>query len=209
MIEPSTHSQVLLAVLGALLTVSGAVAGAPATTVESSADGVSATIVHDGDSLRFHAAADQTVTVRTSADAGTELHVVLRESGDFSDVYGATVSEDGTATASLDLRHVEPGTNVSVTVRHEQENLARADGAVVNESVEMPTATTTVPTTYDESGFPFTSTATTTTATTTGDDATGDTTSEDTTDEVGVPGFGVPAALAALLAALALARRRR
>lgn len=207
MTESSTYSQVLLALATVVLTVSGAVAAAPATTTESSAEDVSATIVHDGDALWLHAVADQFVTVETTADAGTELTVVLREDGNFVDAVGATVSEDGTATATLDLRTFEPGTSVSVGVQYEQETLAQVEGEIAAESTASePTAT---PTTYDESEFAFTSTAATTDDASAGEDATTEETTLDETGGIGVPGFGGPAALAALLAALALARRRQ
>ncbi|MFC4450992.1 BGTF surface domain-containing protein [Halorussus aquaticus] len=157
MVEIALHRRIALA-LALVALVSSTAAGAPASPVGVSSDivdaspteanpalaqtngtttegNVSATIVHDGEPLEFRPARNQNVTIRTNADAGTELNVVLRENGQYADMYDVTVSEDGTATANLDLRMAEPGTNVTVTVNQEGRKLAEATGVVTNHEV--------------------------------------------------------------------------
>lgn len=160
-----------------------------------------ATILYPEETLLVHPKSDQTVYGTTNLRPGTELAVTAENDepnspNAFTRTATVTVREDGTFVAELNVTGVETGTNFSVGVGP---GLARMNGRVVNESVTLPTVTTTEPTakpTTDESAF------TTETTTTTPDDD-----DDGHTDEF-VPGFGVPAALVALLAALALARQR-
>lgn len=158
-----------------------------------------ATIQYPAETILVHSAPDQTVRGTTNLRPGTELTVTavndeLNSPRAFTRSVNVTVREDGSFAATLDFDGVEPGTNFTVRVGP---GLTYSKGRVVSDSVTLPTdaittTTTPTPTTVNESGFPFTSTTDTT---------------DGRADEFGVPGFGVPAALAALLAALALARR--
>ena len=156
-----------------------------------------ATIRYPEETLLVHPKSGQAVYGTTNLRPGTELAVTAENDepnspNAFTRTANVTVREDGTFVAELNLTRVEPGTNFSVSVGP---GLTRMNGQVVNESVTLPTVTTTEPTTRattDESAF------------------TTDTTTDSVDDNDGVvPGFGVFAALAALLAALALARQRR
>jgi PGF-CTERM protein len=159
-----------------------------------------ATIRHPEETLLVHPDTDQTVRGTTNLRPGTELTVTavnddLNSPDAFERTDTVTVREDGTFVAELNVTGVEPGTNFSVAAGP---GLARMHGRVVNESVTLPTVTTTEATTQsttDESAF--------TNGTTTPDEG-----SDGHVDEF-VPGFGLPAALIALVAALALARRNR
>jgi PGF-CTERM protein len=153
MFDTALHRQVVLAALVALAGVAGVAAGAPAmaddvsqsvqqnqTTVAQNdttneSQNLTATVVHDGDGLEFGPTRGQNVTIRTNAAAGTNLMVELRENGAYTDQYDATVSENGTAALSLDLRSLEPDTNLSLVVRHGQQTLTKASGVVTELSV--------------------------------------------------------------------------
>ncbi len=153
MSDTTLHRRVLLAAVVLLAGVASVAAGAPPATDDVSQSvqqndvtvaqtdttnesrNLTATVVRDGDRLEFTPTREQNVTIRTNATAGTKLMVVLRENGMYTDQYDATVAENGTATLSLDLRSVEPGTNVSLVVRHEQQTLTKASGVVTELSV--------------------------------------------------------------------------
>ena len=153
MFDTVLHRQVLVAALVLLAGVAGVAAGTPVTVDNTSppvqkidtsvaqtdttneSQNLTATVVHDGDDLEFGPTHGQNVSIRTNADAGTKLMVELRENGAYTDQYEATVSENGTATLSLDLRSLEPGTNVSLVVRHGQQTLTKASGVVTELSV--------------------------------------------------------------------------
>lgn len=155
MFDTSLHRRIAVAVALVALTLAGASAGAaadaPATASVSITEtqlppadaepsvavnrtslrqNLSATVVTDGERLTLRPTRNQNVTIRTNADVGTTLYVVLRQNGNYVDMYDVTVSGDGTATASLDLRGAEPGTNLTVTVRHDDVKLANATGVV-------------------------------------------------------------------------------
>ena len=208
--------RVALVALAALVVLSGAVASAPVTAdvspteidrspasmaeTTTADENVSVEFVYKGDRLTLQQAENQTVRMRTNADSSKNLSVELLVDGAFAALALAPVGEDGTATATFDLRKYDPGTEFAVV----GPDGTRADGVIV----ETPNGTATTTTTVDESEFAFTTTTTATATTTDTRTDDGDTTDHDDNDGV-VPGFGVPAALAALLAALALARQRR
>lgn len=159
---------------------------------------LTAEFVYEGERLTLHPTDEQSVRMRTNADPGSELTVELRVDGAFVSEARAPVADDGTATATFDLRQFDSGTEFAVVAP----DGTRADGVVVEASNE----TTHTATTHDESEFAFT-TAATTTATDAPTDG-GDTTDGNDGNDGTVPGLGVPMALIALLAALAVARQR-
>ena len=166
-------------------------------TVYALVEPANATIRFPEETLLVHATSNQTVHGTTNVRPGTELTVKaendeLNSPNSFVRTDTVTVREDGTFVAELNFTGVEPGTNFTLVAGP---GLASTKGQVVDGSVAIPTVTTTArSTTADESGFSFT--------TTTSDDS-----PDGHVDEFGVPGFGVLAALVALLAGLALARR--
>ncbi|WP_135853669.1 BGTF surface domain-containing protein [Halorussus salinus] len=153
MSDTTLHRQVLVAALVLLAGVAGVATGTPVTVDDTSppvqkidtavaqtdttneSQNLTATVVHDENHLELSPTRGQNVSIRTNAAAGTKLTVELRENGMFTDQYDAMVSENGTATLSLDLRSLEPGTNVSLVVRHGQQTLTKASGIVTELSV--------------------------------------------------------------------------
>ncbi|NEU55620.1 BGTF surface domain-containing protein [Halorussus sp. MSC15.2] len=155
------HRRVALATLVALAGVAGVVAGAPATTDDVSnsdyhivSDGdiaasvsqsdatndnenVTATFANDHENIVLHPHANQTVRLRTNAEAGTELKVELLRNGSLNRVTTAPVSENGTATAVFDLGDFEAERDVSLVVRHDDKKVAESPGVVRKISTEL------------------------------------------------------------------------
>lgn len=177
--------------------------GRPPTVYAVVEQPANATIHFPEETLLVHPEANQIIHGTTNLRPGTEIEVRAvnderNSPNGFSRSVNVTVNEDGTFAAALNFSGVEPGTNFSLTVGP---GLTTKSGRVVNESVEIPTVTATASTTtVNETDVPFTTNSTTAT--------TGDETHDEHTDEFGVPGFGIPAALVAVLAALALVRRQ-
>lgn len=194
----STGAEAAVEVGGTPRSVNAVVAtgNSPDPTVYALVEPANATIRFPEETLLVHATSNQTVHGTTNVRPGTELTVKaendeLNSPNSFVRTDTVTVREDGTFVAELNFTGVEPGTNFTLVAGP---GLASTKGQVVDDSVAIPTVTTTRSTTVDESGFSFT--------TTTSDDS-----PDGHVDEFGVPGFGVLAALVALLAGLALARR--
>lgn len=170
------------AALLALVTLLVAGTGvAAATDVPPAVQAENATVDHDGESLTLVTGPNATVTGETSLEAGTNLAVVVRSSGEspFLFTNGTSVRDDGRFVATFDLSEVPDGANATLTVR--------AGGDLVEVPVRLvaeqtPTASPTPATT--ESPTP-----------------------SNTSSSDG-PGFGVLVALAAVSgAALVLGRR--
>jgi hypothetical protein len=100
----------------------------PTTTV--SVEGT--TLVYQGDVLELEAAPGQTVHGETRLDAGTEVTVRLRSTGEepFLETAEATVTEYGTFEATFDLSDVSPGTGFEASVRGDGRRLAVVPGRV-------------------------------------------------------------------------------
>lgn len=89
-------------------------------------------LVTDGETLTVEPAPAQTVEGRTDLDAGDEVAIRLRSSGEhpFLKSESATVDDDGTFSAQFDLSGVESGTAFDVSVRHNGTTVIEADGRV-------------------------------------------------------------------------------
>ncbi|WP_436923446.1 BGTF surface domain-containing protein [Halosimplex amylolyticum] len=92
------------------------------------------TIDVDGDRLTLAALENETISGETDLDAGTELTVRLSSTSSSSPFLiqeTATVGDDGSFEATVDLVGIDNGTTFRVTVRHDGETVASADGMVV------------------------------------------------------------------------------
>ncbi|MFB6173301.1 MAG: BGTF surface domain-containing protein [Halobacteriales archaeon] len=92
------------------------------------------TIDYEGDRLTLAALPNETVSGEAALPAGTELTVRLASESSASPFLvqeTATVAENGTFAAPVDLVGVANGTRFSVTVRHDGETVATAPGIVV------------------------------------------------------------------------------
>lgn len=89
--------------------------------------------VFDGERLTLAALENETVRGETALDPGTDLTVRLTGSGSspFLLQETATVTDDGTFAATVDLVGVDNGTEFTATVRHDDEAVAEAEGLVV------------------------------------------------------------------------------
>lgn len=89
-------------------------------------------LVADGESLTVEPADDQVVAAQTDLEAGTQVAIRLRSSGDqpFLKSQSASVDSDGTASAAFNLSGVEPGSEFDVTVSHDGTAVIEADGRV-------------------------------------------------------------------------------
>lgn len=134
MFESSTYRQVLLAVLVALSTLSGAVAGmpkqesteepivtemtAPAGTNATDPANATATIFYDGARLTVPNASAVGIRGETTLEPGTEVLVVVKsKTTDFIEPERAFVQDNGTFNTTFDLEDMEPGEPFNVTVR--------------------------------------------------------------------------------------------
>lgn len=89
--------------------------------------------VVDGDRLTVPATTDATLDAETDLEPGTEVAVRLRStngSAPFLMSQPATVSEDGSLSATYNLSAVEPGMEVEASVYHDNEALVRQSGVV-------------------------------------------------------------------------------
>jgi hypothetical protein len=127
---------------------SGPAATAPATT-DAPADGTATddgtTIDTGNGTLTLEAAPNQTITGESDLAAGTTLTVRLRSSNSatpFLRTADATVADDGTWTATVDLASVADQPTFAATVRHDGERLANASGRVVGEPTDPLTVDT-------------------------------------------------------------------
>lgn len=89
-------------------------------------------LVTDGETLTLEPTAAQTVEGRTDLDAGAELAIRLRSSGEqpFLKSESTTVGDDGTFSAQFNMSGVESGTEFDITVSHNGTTAIEADGQV-------------------------------------------------------------------------------
>ncbi|RDI72411.1 BGTF surface domain-containing protein [Halopelagius longus] len=92
----------------------------------------SVTLVYEGDALTLEAGPGQVVSGETTLPPGSVLNVRMRSTGDtepaFLKTVEATVTEHGTFEARFDLSDVSENGSVAVTVVHDGERLAEAEG---------------------------------------------------------------------------------
>lgn len=125
-----------LLLVGAALVTAGPAAAQTATTIDT-----------DGDRVRLSAGLNQTVSGTTDLAPGTTVLVRLQSadaSSPFLKQQSATVTEDGRFAASYDMSDVAPDTAFEVSVRHDGESLATANGTVTpcTEGCTTPTEST-------------------------------------------------------------------
>ncbi|WP_123539354.1 BGTF surface domain-containing protein [Halosimplex salinum] len=91
------------------------------------------TLDYDGETLTLEAGPNQSVAGETDLDPGTNVSVRLRSTGGnpFLVTSTATVAEDGRFDAEFNMTAVSPGATFEVTVRHDDDRIATADGEVV------------------------------------------------------------------------------
>lgn len=88
--------------------------------------------VHDGDQLTLEPAEGQTIRGQTDLDAGTELAVRLRSTGDspFLKSRSATVDDSGAFEATFDLSGVDGGTSFQAVVYRNGSRVMNTTGEV-------------------------------------------------------------------------------
>jgi len=116
-------------------------AAGPAFAAQSAADAAGdGTTIDTGDgTLTLDAAPNQTVSGESDLAPGTDLTVRLRSSGSstpFLRTADATVREDGTWTATVDLSSVADQPRFTAAVIHDGEELANVTGRVVGEPTD-------------------------------------------------------------------------
>ncbi|ELZ27004.1 hypothetical protein C475_08716 [Halosimplex carlsbadense 2-9-1] len=108
---------------------------APVTdTSPVAAENHSTTLDYDGDALTLESAGGQTVAGETDLSAGTDVTLRLESSGDASPFLKsatATVTENGRFSTAVNVTEVAAGSTFEVTVRHDGDTIALADGEVV------------------------------------------------------------------------------
>ena len=121
---------VALAVLGVALGGAGLVVG---MDDGATAQSETASIVSDGDELTLTAASNRTLDGETTLAAGSTVTIRLTATSGspFLRTTNATVGDNGTFTATVDLAAVDPGTEFDVAVRHDGTNIGEATGTVV------------------------------------------------------------------------------
>ncbi|WP_436931378.1 BGTF surface domain-containing protein [Halosimplex halobium] len=97
------------------------------------AENHSTSLDYDGDALTVESAPDQSIAGETDLPAGTEVTLRLTSTGSSPFLKGATatVTEDGRFSAAVNMSAVAPGSTFEVTVRHDHDTIAIADGEVV------------------------------------------------------------------------------
>lgn len=90
-------------------------------------------LVYAGERLTLDPAPGQPIRGETDLDAGTELSVRLRSSGEnpFLQSATTTVDDDGAIEATFDLTDVEEGTTFDVVVQRNGTRVVTATGEVV------------------------------------------------------------------------------
>lgn len=89
--------------------------------------------VHEGEQLTVEPAEGQTIRGETELDAGTELQIRLRSTGEnpFLKSATATVEDDGTFEATYDMSGIDDGTTFDVVVHRDGERFMNTTGEVV------------------------------------------------------------------------------
>ncbi|QLH79750.1 hypothetical protein HZS55_21720 [Halosimplex rubrum] len=92
------------------------------------------TLDYDGDALTVESAPGQTIAGETNLSAGTEVELRIKSTTDtspFIKFTTATVTDDGRFSTAVNTSAVAPGATFEVTVRHDGDTIALADGEVV------------------------------------------------------------------------------
>ncbi|WP_436906868.1 BGTF surface domain-containing protein [Halosimplex marinum] len=92
------------------------------------------TLDYDGDALTLESASDQSIAGETDLPAGTEVTLRVRSAGGSSPFLksaSATVTEGGEFGTAVNMSTVSAGSAFEVTVRHDGDTIAIADGEVV------------------------------------------------------------------------------
>lgn len=108
--------------------VESAVSSAPADRPET-AENVSVTFAHEGERLVLRPADGQNVTLRTNAEPGTRFEIELWSNGTLRSLAEA-VTDDGSATATFDLRGLEPETELRMVARYDDRKVGETTGVV-------------------------------------------------------------------------------
>ncbi|SDM81194.1 hypothetical protein SAMN04487949_2670 [Halogranum gelatinilyticum] len=110
---------------------------------------VNASFDVQGDAVRLPAVENATVTGQTNLSAGTEVTLRLQSAGDAENPFlkstTATVTEDGSFRATVNLSNVEPSTDAELTLQTaDAGTVAEADAQVVaaDATTDSETATT-------------------------------------------------------------------
>lgn len=141
MTKPSTMGRLAVAAAVTLAVCVLAVGGFAATV--AAADDASLSTVNE--TVRVHAVEDATVRGTASElDTGSTVTVRVQSAGDtaprFLQSADATVDEDGTFAAEVDLSAQSPGDTFAVSVLYDGTTIAESDGRIVAED-EPVTAT--------------------------------------------------------------------
>lgn|GEM_PF-2300977 len=98
------------------------------------AENHSTALDYEGDAVTLASASGQTVAGETDLSAGTDVTLRLEATGDaspFLRTVTATVTDEGRFSAAVNASAIEPGSTFEVTVRHDGDTIALADGEVV------------------------------------------------------------------------------
>jgi hypothetical protein len=93
----------------------------------------STTLDYEGDALTLESAPEQSIAGETNLSAGAEVALRLTSTGasPFLKSATATVTEDGRFSTAVNTSAVAPGSTFDVTVRHDGDTIALADGEVI------------------------------------------------------------------------------
>jgi len=153
------HSH-LTAAVAVLLLTTAITAGVGAQT-ETATPTPAASFTHDGDSLVVESAPSQQLDGTTSLPAGTRLTLRISStdaSAPFLRRVEATVTDEGTFAATMDVSNIDPATEFEATVRYNGSTIAETTGRVVactSDCTQTASDTDRATTTYpaDEAGF--------------------------------------------------------
>jgi PGF-CTERM protein len=140
--RPSTMHVHRTAVLLWLVTLLVAGAGvAAATGAPPAVQAENTTVDYSGEAVTIVTERDATVTGETSLDAGTNLTLIMRSSGEnpFLTMNRTTVRKDGRFAATFDLADVPDGANATLMVRSGGEQQAEVPVHLVAERTPTPT----------------------------------------------------------------------
>jgi PGF-CTERM protein len=118
---------------------------AAATDAPAAVQAENTTVDYSGEAVTLVTERDATVTGETSLDAGTDLSIVMRSSGEnpFLLSNETTVREDGRFAATFDLADMPDGANATLMVRADGEQRAEVPVHLVAERTPTPTASPT------------------------------------------------------------------
>jgi PGF-CTERM protein len=133
------HRTVALLWLVALLVAGAGVA--VATDAPPAVQAENTTVDYSGEAVTLVTERDATVTGETSLDAGTDLNVIVRSSGEHPFLLSneTTVREDGRFAATFDLADMPDGANATLMVRSGGEQQAEVPVRLVAERTPTPT----------------------------------------------------------------------